>query len=231
VLGSSCKIVLPQQAKLTNTYKNTRLKLLKTNAAIWFNKQYQTKGYTPNYIHITISGNRLQIYSSFYIYLRCIFYSNFSFHDVAHVLQFHQNYIGFPEDGAHNVPTHVGARLYNNIWLFECILLVFLSSLVTYVCVKEIKCWCVVLLQLRWQTFLWWAQVGCSMEICGICRCIGMVLQSLSTASKSYLDHMMSQVDFLVVVCRLHCNLGIMSRGEQILGGDHCDEYILYDGI
>jgi hypothetical protein len=38
--GPSCKIVLPQQANLINTCKNTRLKLLKTNAAIWFNKQH-----------------------------------------------------------------------------------------------------------------------------------------------------------------------------------------------
>ena len=85
----------------------------------------------------------------------------------------------------------------------------------TFICVKEIKCWCVVLLQLRCQTFLWWAQVGCSMEIYGTCRCIGMVLQGLSTASKSYLDHTMSQVEFLIVVCRLHCSLGIMSRGNK----------------
>jgi hypothetical protein len=35
--GHSCKVVPPQKAKLTNTYKNTRLKILKTNAAIWFN--------------------------------------------------------------------------------------------------------------------------------------------------------------------------------------------------
>jgi hypothetical protein len=32
------KIIDAQQAKLRNTYKNTKLKLLKTNAAIWFNK-------------------------------------------------------------------------------------------------------------------------------------------------------------------------------------------------
>ena len=80
---------------------------------------------------------------------------------------------------------------------------------------------CVVLLQLRWQTFLWWAQVGCSMEIYGTCRCTGMVLQALSTASKSRLDRTMSQVEFLRVVCRLHCSLGIMSSGEQILRAGH----------
>jgi hypothetical protein len=79
-----------------------------------------------------------------------------------------------------------------------------------------------VLLQLRWQTFLLWAQVGCSMEIYGTCRFTGMVLQGLSTASKSCLDHTMSQVEFLRVVCRLLCSLGIMSRGEQIVGTGHC---------
>jgi len=31
-------IVNAQQAKLNNIYKNTKLKLLKTNAAIWFSK-------------------------------------------------------------------------------------------------------------------------------------------------------------------------------------------------
>jgi hypothetical protein len=38
-----------------------------------------------------------------------------------YVLHFHQEYIGFPEDGAHNDPKHVRARLYTNIWIFECI--------------------------------------------------------------------------------------------------------------
>jgi len=34
----STDIIEGQQAKIYNNYKNTRLKLLKTNAAIWFNK-------------------------------------------------------------------------------------------------------------------------------------------------------------------------------------------------
>ena len=37
------KIVNAQQAKLCNTYKNTRLKLRKTNAALWFNKMCKIK--------------------------------------------------------------------------------------------------------------------------------------------------------------------------------------------
>jgi hypothetical protein len=36
-LGTKVKIVAPQKAKLMNIYKNTKHKLLKTNAAIWFN--------------------------------------------------------------------------------------------------------------------------------------------------------------------------------------------------
>jgi len=35
--GAAIKIVNAQQAKLDN-YRNTKLKLLKTNAALWFNK-------------------------------------------------------------------------------------------------------------------------------------------------------------------------------------------------
>jgi hypothetical protein len=36
--GTGIEIIEVQQAKIYNTYKNTRLKLLKMNAAIWFNK-------------------------------------------------------------------------------------------------------------------------------------------------------------------------------------------------
>jgi len=46
-----------QQAKCCNIYKNIKLKLLKTNATIWFNKICRTKHLTPNYIHIKVSGN------------------------------------------------------------------------------------------------------------------------------------------------------------------------------
>jgi archaellum component FlaF (FlaF/FlaG flagellin family) len=37
------KITETQQTKLHNIYKNTKLKLLKTNAAIWQNKICRTK--------------------------------------------------------------------------------------------------------------------------------------------------------------------------------------------
>ena len=45
------KIIEAQQAKICNNYKNTRLKLLKTNAAIWFNKLRvcRMKQLTPKY--------------------------------------------------------------------------------------------------------------------------------------------------------------------------------------
>jgi hypothetical protein len=46
-----------QQAKLCNNYKNTKLKLLKTNAATWFNKVCKTKQLTPKYINIKVNGN------------------------------------------------------------------------------------------------------------------------------------------------------------------------------
>ena len=36
--GATINIINAQQARLNNIYKNTELELLKTNAAIWFNK-------------------------------------------------------------------------------------------------------------------------------------------------------------------------------------------------
>jgi hypothetical protein len=54
--------------------------------------------------------NRLTVSAPPCIYIYFIFYLNFSFHDVTHVQQFHQDYIGLPEDGASNAPNHVGAR-------------------------------------------------------------------------------------------------------------------------
>ena len=46
------KIINAQQAKTHNNYKNTKLKLIKTNAAIWYNKMCKVKGLKPNYINI-----------------------------------------------------------------------------------------------------------------------------------------------------------------------------------
>ena len=47
-----------QQTKLNNSYKNTKLKLLKTNAAIWFNKMCKIKQLKPN--NIKINGQKPQ---------------------------------------------------------------------------------------------------------------------------------------------------------------------------
>ena len=41
--GTCIKIREAQQAKIYNNYRNTRLKLLKMNAIIWFNKICKTK--------------------------------------------------------------------------------------------------------------------------------------------------------------------------------------------
>ena len=54
------KIISAQQAKIYKTYKNARLKLLKTSAAIWFNKTCKIKGLKPDYFNIRINGNNLQ---------------------------------------------------------------------------------------------------------------------------------------------------------------------------
>ena len=54
--GATIKIVNALQAKLNNNYKNTKLKLLKTNAAVWFNKMCKIKQLKPNYINIKING-------------------------------------------------------------------------------------------------------------------------------------------------------------------------------
>jgi hypothetical protein len=58
--GERVKIINARQAKVCNSYKNTKLKLLKTNAALWFNKMCKIKQLKPNYIHIKINNSRLQ---------------------------------------------------------------------------------------------------------------------------------------------------------------------------
>ena len=49
-----------QKAKLSNNCKNTRLKLLKTIAAMWFNKMCKVKQLKPNYFTIEVNGHRPQ---------------------------------------------------------------------------------------------------------------------------------------------------------------------------
>jgi hypothetical protein len=58
--GIGTQIVTPQQAKLTIRYKTTKLKLLKTSAAVWFNKMCRDKHLTPKCISIKINGHNRQ---------------------------------------------------------------------------------------------------------------------------------------------------------------------------
>jgi hypothetical protein len=51
---------MPQQANPTTQFMNTKIRLLKANAAIWFNKVCRSKHLTPNYINIKVSGNNKQ---------------------------------------------------------------------------------------------------------------------------------------------------------------------------
>jgi len=47
--GTCVKIIEAQEAKICNNYKNTKLKLLTTNAAIWFNTICGTEQLTTKY--------------------------------------------------------------------------------------------------------------------------------------------------------------------------------------
>jgi hypothetical protein len=58
--GTTVKIIEPQQATLCTGYKNTKLKLLKTNPAVWFNKMCRIKHLKPNYINIKVNGKKSQ---------------------------------------------------------------------------------------------------------------------------------------------------------------------------
>jgi len=49
----SLKLTGAQQAKSIINYKNIKYKLLKTNAALWYNKTY-----ISIYIHVTVHRNR-----------------------------------------------------------------------------------------------------------------------------------------------------------------------------
>jgi len=58
--GETLKFLNAQQAKPYNIYKNTKLKLLKTNATIWFNKICRDRQLQPRYINIKIKGRKQQ---------------------------------------------------------------------------------------------------------------------------------------------------------------------------
>jgi len=55
--GETLKFVNAQQAKPYNIYKNTKLKLLKTNSAIWLNKICRDRQLQPRYINIGVPLN------------------------------------------------------------------------------------------------------------------------------------------------------------------------------
>ena len=50
-----------QQTKMINNFKNIKQKLLKTNAAIWFNKICGKNQLTPTCVKIKIKGNNKKI--------------------------------------------------------------------------------------------------------------------------------------------------------------------------
>jgi hypothetical protein len=58
------KFIDAQQAKTTYAYKNTKAKLRRTSATIWFNRMCQLNHLTPNYIKITINGHNRQCYKT-----------------------------------------------------------------------------------------------------------------------------------------------------------------------
>jgi len=57
--GENLKWTDARQAKVCNIYKNTKLKLLKTNAPIWFNKVCKIKQLKPNYIHFRTNSKTI----------------------------------------------------------------------------------------------------------------------------------------------------------------------------
>jgi hypothetical protein len=52
----SIKLCNADQAKQVYQYKNTKEKLYKNNAAIWYNKTYRARQLTPTYANIKIKG-------------------------------------------------------------------------------------------------------------------------------------------------------------------------------
>ena len=49
---------MPNRHKEIYTFRNTKRKIYKTNAAIWFNKICRERKITPGYISIKINGNK-----------------------------------------------------------------------------------------------------------------------------------------------------------------------------
>jgi hypothetical protein len=51
--GAKVKFVNAEQARLHNNFRNTKCKLLRTNAAIRFNKMFKIKQVNPKYVNVT----------------------------------------------------------------------------------------------------------------------------------------------------------------------------------
>jgi hypothetical protein len=58
--GTYIKIIDSQQVIMYNIYKNTKLKLLKNNAAVRYNTICKAKQLTAKYIQIEVNGNNIQ---------------------------------------------------------------------------------------------------------------------------------------------------------------------------
>jgi hypothetical protein len=54
------KIINAQQAKIINNFKNLKEKVLRDNAAMWFNKTCRARQLTPKYINIKVNGHSRQ---------------------------------------------------------------------------------------------------------------------------------------------------------------------------
>jgi hypothetical protein len=50
------KLCIAEQAKRVYQYKNTKIKLYKNNAAIWYNKTCRARQITPAYANVKIKG-------------------------------------------------------------------------------------------------------------------------------------------------------------------------------
>jgi ribosomal protein L37AE/L43A len=57
---SNIKFIVAKQAKEIYQYNNTKRKLYRTNAAIWYNRTCRHKQLTPTYINIRINGKNRQ---------------------------------------------------------------------------------------------------------------------------------------------------------------------------
>jgi hypothetical protein len=55
--GLYIKIIDAQQAKMFKNYNYVKLRILQSNAAIWYNKTHNTKQLTPEYTNIQSNGS------------------------------------------------------------------------------------------------------------------------------------------------------------------------------